>query len=121
MSRKFQKETTTDCKVSQGLPRITKGICTAKEQFVSFKIKQRKYALRFYHNELFGNNLKRKDGSIHKVEHQQCAETVRKIKKVTANHADVKIIFHDKNTIRSDKLGVAVIRCRLGLVFLKRK
>ncbi|GMC33393.1 unnamed protein product [Saccharomyces cerevisiae] len=69
------------------------------------KLSKRKYALRFYHNELFGNNLKRKDGSIHKVEHQQCAETVRKIKKVTANHADVKIIFHDKNTIRSDKLG----------------
>lgn len=42
MSRKFQKETTTDCKVFQGLPRITKGICTAKEQFVSFKIKQKK-------------------------------------------------------------------------------
>lgn len=69
------------------------------------KLSKRKYALRFYHNEIFGNNLKRKDGSIHKVEHQQCAEIVRKIKKVTANHADVKIIFHDKNTIRSDKLG----------------
>ncbi|QHS76343.1 Osw1p [Saccharomyces paradoxus] len=70
------------------------------------KLSKRKYALRFYHNEFFGKDLKRKDGSIYGIQHQQCAETVRKIKKVTGKHADVKIIFHDKNTIRSDKLGI---------------
>ncbi|CAI4052069.1 Osw1p SKDI_15G3940 [Saccharomyces kudriavzevii IFO 1802] len=68
------------------------------------KLSKRKYALRFYCNDFFGKDLRKKDEYIEES-HQHCAETVRKIKKVTAKHADVKIIFHDKNTIRSYKLG----------------
>ncbi|CAI4036544.1 hypothetical protein SMKI_15G3920 [Saccharomyces mikatae IFO 1815] len=74
------------------------------------RLSKRKYALRFYHSNFFGKDSKINEGSIYDIQHQQCAETVRKIKKVAAKHADIKIIFHDKNTIRSDKLRGGNIR-----------
>lgn len=68
------------------------------------KLSKRKYALRFYYNDFFGKDFNKKDELINESQ-QHCAETVRKIKKVTAKHADVKIIYHDKNTIRSYRLS----------------
>ncbi|CAI2029119.1 hypothetical protein SEUBUCD650_0H02880 [Saccharomyces eubayanus] len=68
------------------------------------KLSKRKYALRFYYNDFFGKGFNKNPEFINES-HQHCAETVRKIKKATAKHADVKIIYHDKNTIRSYRLG----------------
>ncbi|CAG61575.1 uncharacterized protein GVI51_K08855 [Nakaseomyces glabratus] len=61
-------------------------------------ISKRKYKLSFFNNEIFDPQLHSK--SI-EVKSHTCANTVRMIRKYAHEKANVKIIFHNRNIIKS--------------------
>lgn len=69
-------------------------------------ISKRKYNLKYFDAHAFGETA---NSGIIKEGHatHRCAQTVGSIKKVTSKNADVKVIFHDKNVIKSLNLPAA--------------
>lgn len=69
-------------------------------------ISKRKYKLKYFDAHAFGETANSGIIKEGRVTHR-CAHTVGSIKKVTSKNADIKIIFHDRNVIKSLNLPAA--------------
>lgn len=74
-----------------------------RNKLSKLKLSKRQYSLKSYNLK---NSMRINHISISDVPDFQCSQTVRIIKKITQEHADVRVIFHNDNVVKNNYVQV---------------